>query len=1119
MAVNFNALRPTSPPTQPAQQPQAPPAAPSFDALRPTFTPTAEPTPEMMRATSTLDELRPQAGMTPAPVLAQQLPSYGFSAMNKSGQFGFWQKLNGLMDIGMVEIDKMFADEKGKAEISNIQQKEWQSFKAGGYFRGGVGAAMPYIVAADQLYSPGSLHLNKMLAREPGWEGVYGQFMLDHPTANAVTAFLDQLLNPENFLLGPIGKFEGIVPLATRMGGRALSAALHTSPMVGRLADGVVTTYANRVTIPLRKAFDRYFPMRADAGPEGERLARSYDTRLGYAQQTVERIVYEKVFGDLDLPQQQELFHRVESGGITHDPNILEPTTGLSFERRRQYYNTLRAWIEGLSKRTDPELLPEDRLIKDVPFIAHPPLDPVDPKKPVDISRNRYGDNPGIAVRKGTLGKHRRFPTMLDRMRDAPDSMPKEWVPAKEVAAWAAGRMRNIIATQFFQAGEKLGLQVPKHYFYERPNGTILHFGGPNAVGKESHDAAQRYASEHGTLVAHVKALQQLGLTNVAAQTRSLSVYKGKLKLLARVNTAMQSLLTSSIKKRNLDRQLMTLSRDQRQAIAGGVIKGAHRNVELNTKRLAYFAKRSQDILAQYLQVQVDNFERSKYLEIFNREKSIAEKQMMEAIDADVAEHYAKQGLSEAGESLRTGIPGTKYSALKPSLAEYMVESGASHKEADALSGWMDRILMYARIGIISNPIIHVMWNQLHAYLAAGGDLNVFNPLNKGGVWSPISRTWFRRGVDAGLFSNMRSNRSLMLGANIAKIMTVPVSKLNPLEQIDWAMTKGWQANQHFVFDMMDHRLSMDLFRKFIRLGYSDGEAARAARKALGDYLNITPWEKRRQLNRVFFFYPWMKTVVPFWTKMGVQKPQYWNAPSAAIRDYNQQYGYNIPGSGLEESNPFALHVAGDPNALTLPFPERYFGWAAQVALGDDYGSNRLIAHTSKGTYGLLGHLNPFLATGASAFATLVSDPAMPGEKPYIMFDKRQSFGRNARDVGAAIGGSFLAPLSRLGLLSGESGVGPMGKDAKMEAILSWVPGGFIKKGYDPVWAGYFRTAERQLAELHTYYGHNPQIQGQIDDLLDRLRVGDKLAAYKAHLLFQLANPRSLGVSTPSIAP
>ncbi len=118
----------------------------------------------------------------------------------------------------------------------------------------------------------------------------------------------------------------------------------------------------------------------------------------------------------------------------------------------------------------------------------------------------------------------------------------------------------------------------------------------------------------------------------------------------------------------------------------------------------------------------------------------------------------------------------------------------------------------------------------------------------------------------AGAMAEFGAGRSA-LGGDAAKIRTLASSSLSKPEQIDKFLTGIADWNTHATFGPRgEEGFASTLFKKFTdpngNYRMKPEDAAWKVREALGNYQNINPnaWQ-----SKLLFFYPWLKTSVPFW--------------------------------------------------------------------------------------------------------------------------------------------------------------------------------------------------------------------------------------------------------------
>lgn len=271
------------------------------------------------------------------------------------------------------------------------------------------------------------------------------------------------------------------------------------------------------------------------------------------------------------------------------------------------------------------------------------------------------------------------------------------------------------------------------------------------------------------------------------------------------------------------------------------------------------------------------------------------------------------------------------------------------------------------RQGVIFNPIVHGFWNLMFQYLGAGGDIRevpgILNFLGKIPE-NPEAEA-------AGVFHALGAPRTIG-GKSAVSVMTKPWNELGFWQKASRAGAEEWQFNQHVVFDVMERRYASALFKTFRRRGMSADAAGNAVRRALGDYANVRNIGTDAALRQAFFFYPWLKTILPFWIKNGVTRPQTWNAPLAGIQTHNELAG--DPNARSETENPFAVYTGntnGQPDYWDMPLPQRILEPLGETVAGSVSGNAK---ERAKGFRSLiLNRLNPIVGAGASTLGQVGS--------------------------------------------------------------------------------------------------------------------------------------------------
>ena len=146
----------------------------------------------------------------------------------------------------------------------------------------------------------------------------------------------------------------------------------------------------------------------------------------------------------------------------------------------------------------------------------------------------------------------------------------------------------------------------------------------------------------------------------------------------------------------------------------------------------------------------------------------------------------------------------------------------------------------------------------------------------------------------------------------------------------------GAYANMnHWLFGTVQDGLAASAFERFTKPlaqggeGMEDGPALLRVTKMIGDPSNISPLERAANLDKMFYFLPWMKTVIPFQLKHGLIDPKWWTSQVAGIRTNNELQGFDDP------SQPFTATIGSkdDGTRIRAPImtPQRVLGDAADA--------------------------------------------------------------------------------------------------------------------------------------------------------------------------------------------
>jgi len=340
------------------------------------------------------------------------------------------------------------------------------------------------------------------------------------------------------------------------------------------------------------------------------------------------------------------------------------------------------------------------------------------------------------------------------------------------------------------------------------------------------------------------------------------------------------------------------------------------------------------------------------------------------------------------GETLQEiGSPILKRSLVSEEVAKVLkAVPNLGAQDAKGLGAILDSFNNLTRIGVLTNPIIHPGFNLLNNFLGAGGDLRDL---------VGISKELDAAAKAAGAHVEMGATKGIF-GTPGARLETAP-SELSPMQRIERAGTQMWEWNQRVVFDVAEKAFSNALYKKFIEKGMSPAEAGIQVRKAFGDSLNVSPTGIERTFNRLFFFYPWLKTIIPFWASTAIKNPGAVGRPINAMRTERLTAG-DPNAQGERPTSDFTLYFGqnkeGNPRYWSVPLPQRILAQAstpitgaAKIATGQPGGLEEMFKGPSAMA---LGHLNPLAGTLYDmAYTGLrgAEDPTMGGNF-HTIFDK-----------------------------------------------------------------------------------------------------------------------------------
>lgn len=480
--------------------------------------------------------------------------------------------------------------------------------------------------------------------------------------------------------------------------------------------------------------------------------------------------------------------------------------------------------------------------------------------------------------------------------------------------------------------------------------------------------------------------------------------------------------------QRVADQQLGKLERDSANVYArkGRLLKptediantvGAKRfTTAARTQSLAARETHLKDVIAAR-----DAFD-AKYEEAFERIKDEIGKQFSQAVKTP--EGYVLE------KELEVGSPSAIYKALDQNIFDFLKSNPRanvelSNPEARNMFRYYGLLNQLSRASIVWLPVVHAVDNLGMHYVASGGKPTQMLKILMGKrTFSPQMEL---RAERAGATA---PTRTLFGGGESAHEAYTPASQLvaetkgGPLAKaikgVEIGTKHRYEAFNNWLFDNVERGYRIDTFERLVKGGMSDGDAAREVNAAFGRVGDLSEAELAARANRIFYFYPWMKTVVGYWAKKGIADPKWWSTPTRAIEVNNQQQGFDDP------SHPFTMTLGRRPNGdwrrYVVPLPQRVVGTLADVArLPVDVAQQNAggFWEDAKSPLNFLtGHLNTALALGKDAYDAVSAAAGGRPPAPWNTFSggPAQIAGRVAQRVFAPIGTLARAPEDPLGI-------------------------------------------------------------------------------------------------------
>jgi hypothetical protein len=387
-----------------------------------------------------------------------------------------------------------------------------------------------------------------------------------------------------------------------------------------------------------------------------------------------------------------------------------------------------------------------------------------------------------------------------------------------------------------------------------------------------------------------------------------------------------------------------------------------------------------------------------------------------------------------------------------------------------------------ARAGVVLVPTVHAINNLGTHYIAEGGDPEQMGRIltgrarfdddlktraYKSGAVSETGQRTFSPTDERGFHATVdRGERARMAGAKAPGPLRRVVEGAH---RVQLEAGRPYNAMTDWLFHTVEQGYGFDLFDRFTKAGMSDGAAALRVRQALGRFDSLSGIE--RVASNLFYFYPWMKTVIPFWVKKGLLDPKWWSAPVQAIATSNKAQGYDDPSRAFQATA--GRDAAGNWRVATLPVPQRVAEPLAKLgripfdlaaAARNEPGAMAGAGEDARAPFDYVtGHFSvpaAIIKEGIEAAASGKEGPA-----PWNLFatPKKASERGKLAHVLSNTAGAFIAPYSRLQ----DAAKDPLGAFGGMAlgSFVHGVPPAYLKKldnsiqnAYD---AGDTATAQR----------------------------------------------------------
>lgn len=921
--------------------------------------------------------------------------------------------------------------------------------------------------ALDEYYVTDNRNLSEVRRTGHGPLQAVARAALEHPyVTGAATLAGESVGNPLNVVTGEIA-----APIA-----RVARAAVPHIPLVGAplhaglsAVEGAASKYVGQpIANAIGSLTNRFHGVTKAAGEGGESWARAAAHATESAPQATADKAVEDVFGQhlagtgnaltralgaatggLTKAQKTEIFRRAErdsTGRMLNAPReVPEPASGPTIQQRADAFHAIVR--DTTQRRIDAGVLDPGRALE-----AYVPKNEYERRAPVYASRAAQDEAAtaanGAALRPRSTpggiarvaGNARRVHTgSLDEIEARLAARGEalfhpDFDPAVQLRHYVADAEHDIAGADALRGLEHVGTTVgPARvavgmHFPNRPDLPLQAAGeNPADTLRRAKNLADRTAGRRLT----TEAATNIGRPDLAGGAR----IAGTSPSFAAWREARRAAQAAGGTAEGVTRATGALA--GRLQNKGVTVAGVERGQGIAQRAAQRSGVRSDELETVYHDAKTDDVDRRRIEQYVAQNRATAAQRML----ATMIDRPKPGYTLESDANLRYGSDFSAGRALQTDFFRHVTEAksaGALPEDARGAAQFVALLNGFARRSMILVPTVHTVWNLGLGFLSRGG-----KPVEMAqALAGKIAPDYLGPELEA-RFQASGAASAMHFGSTLSRVRnaTTPLAEMNPLRPVGdtlWAKAKdvlrrtGDAASKisdatvlgpdsRYVFDVVENGYARVLFRRLTaEQGLTDGAAAKAIRKVLGDYGNVTARE--RILQNVFFFYPWMKTAIPHWTKQLAKSPGPWfNAPMQGIRATNEAQGdVQDPKGPPRAWNSLTVGRTpqGDFRRLALPLPQRYGTDMLATVLGNgDPRKSPIYQRTAPLTNIVRGHANPI----AAALMKLV----LPGEARYERYatDKLSPTPEIVQGAEQALQG-FVPPVQSIGAVAGEDPLG-----------------------------------------------------------------------------------------------